>query len=52
MTYAKATMPWKIELREPDGKRHVFYASMTDWLSYNENYFSVEIYASKIQGNR
>ena len=45
MTYTKEIMPWKIKLRSRRfGKEYTFYRSITDFLSYMDEAWEVEIF--------
>jgi hypothetical protein len=38
-TVTKEGMPYKLVLVDPYGKKHTFYKSTTEYLSYNKDYF-------------
>ena len=42
MQYTKETMPYKLTLKSPKGKKYVFYKSVTEFIDFNEQYFTSE----------
>lgn len=45
MTFYQNQMPWKVVLtRKADNSIHTFYGSVTEYLQFDENLFTYQIY--------